>query len=516
MKKTFFVALILFLVPGWGLPLSSKTITLIHSNDTHGTYKPNKIKWDDQERSIGGMESVSHYINAIKESEKDIMLIDLGDILTGTLAVEIRYQGVIGGAMIEFLNRLGYEVWCYGNHEFDRGQQTALGLSKLANFPTVMANLVYKKNSQLFSVEPYHIFDKAGLRVGIIAVMEENFLLEVQKEYVEGLDVLPIVTTLNSYIPEMDKRSDLIIVLMHGPFKEGLRIAESVGGIDVILVASEDGKFEEINGVLVKSTFGHQRTLGYLKLEVEDDRVVSHEEELIWLWADVCLNPSPQVSALVKEVDAAIQSDYARVIGEAKKDLDKKDYPMENAPIEMALGNWITDAMRWKTGAQIGLHNSGGIRAGILAGPVTKEDVFNVSPFHSTLVLFKLTGQQLKDVLERDVERGMDRLQVSGLRYKYYPKQSRPYGERITSIEIDGEVLVKEGEILFPKKVYTAVSNNYLVGHAEDKYLGFPVEETKDTGFILYQVLVEWLERHKVLDYSIEERVTEINLDRII
>jgi 5'-nucleotidase/UDP-sugar diphosphatase len=513
MKKTFLITLILFLVQGWNLPLGSKTITLIHSNDTHGTYKPNEIRWDDQVRLVGGMESVSHYINAVRESEKDIMLIDLGDILTGTLAVEIRYQGVVGGAMIEFLNRLGYEVWCYGNHEFDRGQQTALGLSKLADFPTVMSNLVYKKNNQLFPAEPYHIFDKAGLKVGIIAVMEEDFLLEVQKEYVEGLDVLPIIPTLNSYIPGMDKRSDLIIVLFHGPFEEGLRIAERVGGIDVILVASEDGKFEETNGVLVKSTLGHQRTLGYLKLEVKDDRVVSYEEKLIWLWADVCLDPLPQVSALVKEIDAAIQSDYARVIGEAKKDLNKRDYPMGNASVEMALGNWITDVMRWKTGAQIGLHNSGGIRAGILAGPITREDVFNVSPFHSTLVLFELTGQQLKDMLERDVERGMDRLQVSGLRYRFYPKQSRPYGKRITSIEIDEDVLVKEGEVIFPKKVYTVVSNNYVVGHAEDKFLGFPVEQTKDTGFILYQVLMEWLERHKVLDHSIEGRIAEINLD---
>ena len=510
MKKTFSVALILFLVSGWGLSLDSKTITLIHSNDTHGTYKPNKIKWDNQERLIGGMESVSHYINAIKERERDTMLIDLGDILTGTLAAEIRYQGVIGGAMMEFLNRLGYDAWCYGNHEFDRGQQNALALSKLARFPTVMANLVYKKNGRLFPGEPYHIFDKAGLKVGIIAVMEENFLLEVQKESVKGLDVLATVPTLNSYVPEIDKKSNLIVVLMHGPFEEGLKIAENVGGIDVVLVASEDGKFEVVNGVLVKSTFGHQRTLGYLRLEVDSDRVISYEEKLIWLWADVSLNPSPQVPALVKEVDASIQADYARVIGEAKKDLSKKEYPMENAPVEIALGNWITDAMRWKTGARIGFHNTGGIRSGILAGPVTKEDVFNVSPFHSTLVMFRLTGQQIKDVLERDVERNMDRLQVSGLKYKYYPKQAKPYGERVASIEIDGEVLVKKGKVLLPKKVYTAVSNNYLMGHAEDKYFGFSVEETKDTGFILCQVLVEWLERHKVLDYGMEERIVEI------
>jgi 2',3'-cyclic-nucleotide 2'-phosphodiesterase (5'-nucleotidase family) len=456
------------------------------------------------------MEAASHYISALRKKEEATLLIDLGDISTGTLAAEIEYQGVIGGAMMEFLNRLGYEVWCYGNHEFDRGKQTALGLSKLAGFPTVMANIVSKRDRKLFPAEPFHIFDKADLQVAIIAVMEENFLLEVRKESVKGLDVLPVVTTLNSYIPEMDKRSDLIVVLMHGPFEEGTRIAESVEGIDVVLVASEDGKFEEVNGVLVKSTFGHQRTLGYLKLEVEEDRVVSYEEKLVWLWADHGIHPSPQVSALVKEVDASIQADYTRIIGEAKVGLNKMDYPVEKASVEMALGDWITDAMRWKTGAQIGFQNSGGIRAGIPAGHITKEDVFNVSPFYSTLVLFKLTGQQLKDVLERDVERGKDRIQVSGLRYRYYPKTARLYGERVFHVEIDGEILVKNGESLIPKKVYTVVSNDYLVGHAEDKYFGFPAVPAKDTGLILNKVLMEWIQKHKVLDYCKEGRIVEI------
>lgn len=509
MKKTFSAALVLLLIFGWSCHPSPRTITLIHSNDTHGMYKPEKMKWNDEERWVGGMEAASHYINQIRKKEKNMLLIDLGDILTGTLAAELKYQGVIGGAMMAFLNRLGYSVWCYGNHEFDRGQETALGLAELANFPTVMANIVYKEDKKLFPAEPYHIFDMEGLKVAIIAVMEENFLLEVQKECVEGLEVLPIISTLHSYILEMDKKSDLIVVLMHGPFDEGVRIAKNVRGVDVVLVAAEDGKFEDIDGVLVKSTIGHQRTLGYLKLEVDDDRVTGYKEKLIWLWADVRLSPSAQVSALVKEIDASIKEEYAKVIGEARVGLNRRTYPAEAVPVENALGNWMTDVMRWKTGAQIGFHNSGGIRAGIDAGPITKEEVFNVSPFHSTLILFKLTGQQLKDILEQDVERGLDRLQVSGLRYQYYPKEARPFGERVNFVEVNGEVLVKNGKVLYPEKVYTAVSNDYLVGHADDKYFGFPVEERRNTGFILYQVLMEWLEKNKVLDYRIEGRIIE-------
>jgi len=109
------------------------------------------------------------------------------------------------------------------------------------------------------------------------------------------------------------------------------------------------------------------------------------------------------------------------------------------------------------------------------------------------------------------VERGNDRLQVSGLTYRYYPKEAKPYGKRVDFVEINGDVLVKEGQVLYPERVYTVVSNDYLVGHAEDKYFGFPADEPRNTGLPLNQVLVDWLKKFKVLDYRFEERIVQIN-----
>jgi len=452
---------------------STEKIILIHSNDTHGTFKPYEYNINGEDRIVGGMEAVSHYLNKIKTEEKNVLVIEKGDLLTGTLAAELEYKGVVGGMMMEFLNRLNYDIWCFGNHDFDKGQKNTLSLSKVANFPTVMANIVYKESGELFPVKPYHIFRIGGLKIGVIAVMEENFLTEVQKDRVEGLDVLPIVPTLNSYIPELDKQTDLIVVVSHGWFEEGVRIARNVPGIDIVLAAAEDGKFEDVNGVLVQSIRGHQKTLGYIKAEVKNDRIANYEQRLIWLWADVDLNPSAQVSALVRKVEASIGKEYEKVIGEAKVDLSFRYYPRESSQPESSLGNWITDVMRWKTGAQVGLHNSGAIRADIKAGHVTKGDIFDVAPFRNTLVVFKLTAKQIKDALEIDVERGWDRFQVSGIKYKYYSKNVRPFGERVVYMEIGGEVIEKDGKILEPEKVYTVVN--------------------------------------KLLDYKIEGRIIEIN-----
>ena len=491
-------------------PLLSESVTLIHTNDTHGNYKPFKTKGDAGERWIGGMEAASHYLNLIRRADKNVLVIDKGDILTGTLAADLVYRNVVGGAMMEFLNRLGYSAWSYGNHDFDQGRPNAARLIRLARFPTIMSNLVVQGRKKIFGAEPYHVFKVGKLKVGVIAVMEENFLTEVRPEAVVGLKVLPMASTLKAYLPRLEKATDLTVVVAHCPFAEAERIAATVPGIDIILVAANDGLFKEVNGVLVQSTLGYQRTFGYLRVEVKGHKVTGYDQKLVWLWADGELKPSPPVAALVKEIDQAIGVEFAKVIGEARTDQTRSEYPQLNAQVESPLGDWITDVMRWKTGAQVAFHNNGAIRADIKAGPVTKADVFDVSPFHNTLIVFRLTGRQIRDLLEHDVERGWDRIQVSGLKYSYYPKELRPLGRRVKEVEVNGEILVKQDVLLQPDKSFSLVSNDYLVGQAKDKYFGFPVAEAKDTGTSLYQTLIEWLEKFKILDFRQQYRIVEL------
>ena len=491
-------------------PILSKTITIIHTNDTHGKYLPYEIEQKGKIRLIGGMEAVSHYLNLVRNSDENVLVIDKGDIMTGTFASALLYKEVVGGVMLEFLNRLDYDLWNLGNHEFDNGQENALRMTSLVEFPTILANLVHSSDKRLFLDKPYHVFEFDGLKVGTIAVMEENFLVEVHREQIRGLEVLPLVPTLQSYSKELDDLTDLIIVVVHSRFDDGLRVAQSVPGIDVVLCASEEGRFETVNGVLVQSTVGHQQTLGYLKLEVEQDEVIDFEEKLIRLYADVDLNPSPQITSLVKEVEDSIGEECKKVIGENKSDLKKLDYPVDTKNVDSSLGNWITDVMRWKTKVQIGFHNSGAIRASLLAGDICAQDIFEVAPFSNTLVVFKLKGKQIKELLELDIERQRDRLQVSGLTYKYHPRNGSAYGNRVDFLEINGDIVVKDGRILLPEKTYTVVSNDYVVGHAQDKYFGFPVLDATDTLFPLDQTLVEWLEKHKVIEYKAETRIVRI------
>jgi len=507
MKRLAFLAAAFgafFLFPG-AFP-NSRHVVLVHSNDIHGSYLPHlAVTAEGTKRRVGGMEAMSHYLEAMRRQDPHVIYLDAGDLMTGTLAAEWEYQGTAGGALIEFLNRLDCRVWCPGNHEFDLGKENLFRLVRLAEFPVVQCNVVDKNTGRLLVGEPYHVLCEGGIRVGFIGVMEEIFPVEIQRTRVEGLDVLPVIPTLRSLVPEVERRSDAVVVLYHGRFREGVQIAEEVPGVDAVIVASDEGKFREIKGIPVQSTFGHQKSLGFLRLEVEEGRVSGYSRKQVWLWADVPLRPSPSVASLVAEVREALGRKMDRVIGRSARDHIQKDRVSESS-----LGDWITDAMRWKTKAEIALHNSGGIRDNLLTGAITENDVFKVSPFRNTLVLFTLTGQQIKDLLEHDVDKGWDRLQVSGLKVIHYPKAEKPRGERVVHLEVNGEILVEDGKVLFPAKTFTVVSNDYLIGQAEAKYFGFSVPAYKDTGILLHQVLIEWLEEHRVLDYEVEGRILEL------
>jgi len=483
-----------------------KSLVIVHSNDTHGLYKPHKFQLDGKDRLVGGMEATSHYLNLLREKEGDILLVDTGDIMTGTLAAQIMYNGVYGGVMPEFLNLLDYDIRCHGNHVFDLGQENARGIEKLTKFPVVMANLIYEKSGELFSSAPYKIIKKQGLKIGVIAVMEEYFRQEVSKDKIKGINVLPIIPTLKSYVPEIRKKADVVIVLLHSKEFVGNNIAAQVPGIDIVLAASEEGLFQESNGVLIKSTFGHQNTLGYIKIVVQDKKIISYDQDLLWLWADIDLAPSPKISELVAQMDFAVESEFSKVIGESAADYKSPGYGL----IENAMGNWVADVMRWKTGVQIGMQNSGGIRKDIYAGPISVKDIYEISPFPNTLIVFRMNGQQLKDALEKDIDKGRDRLQVSGLSYSHYVREAKPCGVRITRIEVDGKVVVADGEVLLPEKVFTVVSNDYVVGQAQDKYFGFPIKRTRDTGYSLKLSMIEWFEKFKRLECVEEGRIVQL------
>lgn len=161
----------------------------------------------------------------------------------------------------------------------------------------------------------------------------------------------------------------------------------------------------------------------------------------------------------------------AAVETRAPRDLTAwRTHPVAEAPRELdmtgdekLLANWITDAMRAATGADIALYNAIYYRGlPIPQGTVDVVDLVQCSrPFDQYLVTVELTGRDILEILEvnldprNDVRARIDTpgsgrlVQLSGARYAF--DRSRPVGQRIVDTDIQ------------PDRVYTVVLEGQVV-----------------------------------------------------
>src|SRR5207249_8634571 len=120
----------------------------------------------------------------------------------------------------------------------------------------------------------------------------------------------------------------------------------------------------------------------------------------------------------------------------------------------------------------IALQNSGGLRADLPEGAVTRGDIYEVMPFDNTMVTMALTGAQVRRALEEGL-RGGRVTQVSGLRYTF--DSSRPEMQRVVTL-LDGA-----GAPLDSTRTWKVVVNNFMAGGGDDYATLAHGKDTRDT-----------------------------------
>lgn len=96
---------------------------------------------------------------------------------------------------------------------------------------------------------------------------------------------------------------------------------------------------------------------------------------------------------------------------------------------------------------------------------MTYGDLHDVQPFGESLVKLRMTGDQVRSVLEGQFDGDKLRLlQVSGLSYAY--DETAPEGDRISGVALPG------GEPLQPRAEYTVAVDGPLAGGAAHEEFG--------------------------------------------
>ncbi len=166
------------------------------------------------------------------------------------------------------------------------------------------------------------------------------------------------------------------------------------------------------------------------------------------------------------------QEDEYTLLGTIGNDLLYENYNTRKE--ETAIGNLIADAIREKTGADMVLFNSGGIRASLYAGDVFTSDIGELLPYSNKLVVLEVTGDVIYQMLENSISEMMYQgtpggrfLQVSGLAYEFQVKPDTEIAEagKIEPMEATlTRVTLPDGSILDRTATYRIAVTDYMCG----------------------------------------------------
>lgn len=186
-------------------------LVILHTNDTHSQVEPTE-KSTLKTADMGGYARRMGVITQIRRQEKNVLLVDAGDYSQGT-----PYFNFFNGRVeIDAMNRMKYDAGTLGNHEFDNGMDTLAVVLKNAQFPELSSNYNLEKTPLNGMIKPYIILNKAGLRIGIMALDVNPQSLIFEKNY-KGLEYEdPVVKAKEvSTLLKKKEKCDVIICLSH-------------------------------------------------------------------------------------------------------------------------------------------------------------------------------------------------------------------------------------------------------------------------------------------------------------
>ena len=435
-----------------------KEFVILFTNDFHSQIEP-LSKDETYNADRGGAKRIKALVDSVRMAEPAVLLADAGDLVQGTYYFSL-LNGVVEMMMME---EIGYDVRTIGNHEFDKKMIGLGNMLSISTVPVVASNYDFSRTDLVGRVRNSMIIESGNTKVGFIGLNVRLYNL-VDPTACEGVEWQDAINVADKEAQQLkEEGADIVIALSHlGYQKDDDRvyydrgIALNTRHIDMIIgghshtflnyadyVTNLDGE-----KVPIVQTGSKGICLGYAKIKLDDNGKPSFTYKLIPVDKRLDSRVDKEFSDLVDTYSANVKEKMNEVIGYCPRAIRK------GSP-ESPLGNITGDALVWMAKehfdvtADIGLYNSGGIRAEISQGDLTIGDVYAVYPFDNVLSLVTLKGKDLKTLFNYVASSG-------GLPISSSVKMTITSDNRLKSVTVNGKAIDDN-------KSYTVATIDYLV-----------------------------------------------------
>lgn len=429
---------------------------------------------NDMHASIDQFPKFATMVDSLRAIYPDLLLFSAGDNRTGN-PVNDQYDPV-NYPMIELMNRLGFDLCTVGNHEWDANIGALHDDVERAKFPFLCANVTIPNDVDL-DFEPFEIFENQGVKMAVIGMIEvrHDDIPGTHPDNVAKVSFKRPNIVLSQYKYLRDE-NDVVVLLSHCGFEDDMELAQANPWLDAIIGGHSHTLIDhpsQTNGVLITQSGSHLKYATLVKLKVKGHKVVN--KEAVVLNVNGVRKEKPEIKQLVNEFNKAPQLNRALAVAKTK---------FEN-PEEV--GCMMTDAIREISGADFAFQNTGGVRINYLnKGPITVKDVYSIDPFNNDVVVYKMTGAQVKKfILNSYRKNGGFPSFVSGMSYTV--------GDDERSVWVN-----MDGGNFSTNKVYKVAMNSYMASTV--------TIESEDDGQSMFktseEMMIDFLLKHKELDYQ--------------
>ena len=405
---------------------SSDEIIILHLNDVHCGVN-NTIGYD----------GFVLYRDELMKKYPNIICVDVGDHIQGGILGSISE----GDAIINIMNKIGFDVAILGNHEFDYGVERLSQLEKNITSNYISSNFCFKENKTTI-FEPYKIIEKGGKKIAFIGVLtpltfSKTYLSTLRDSNGEAIyDFLTdnnsqeLYDTVQSYINESrEKGANYVILLTH----IGMNVEQytsndllsKLENVDAVL----DGHTHVIYNTTTKDINNKDIPISQTgtKLQSIGKLIIKNETISSEIIYDIP-EPSNTTNAIKikrggkdiwvnKDMNDFLNKTWTEYEDELNIKYGQSDYDLIIRPEgtsdshfiycryqECSVGNLMADAYKWSGNAEISLVNGGGIRNSLNKGDLTRSQIIEASPFFNNIISKRLPGQCILDALEFGVK----------------------------------------------------------------------------------------------------------------
>lgn len=439
MKKLLLILLLLF-----PLVVSSKTLVIFHTSDTHGFFYP--------QNKIGGFAALKNVIN---HEKKPFLLLDSGDFANGT--AEAKFSR--GAKAVQLMNAVGYSAVTIGNHEFDFKDAGITALIQESKFSILAANLREKATGLLpAGVQAARVFNVDGIKVAVIGLANNHPSQPTQK-----YTFIKPLTALSKALREVEKQNPaVVIVIVHDSFVDYQhdilpymgQIAKHFPGRVQVVLGGHAHKIvnEYLESTLYVESGAHLEAVSKITVNVDDEtgKFLSAQAKLISLNVDE-VGQDKTVAKLAEELrEPGLDNEVAVIT----KRLSKK--PILPNTLDGELDDWLADEGRKITKTEIFIHNTGGTRMDLLPGSLTRRQLIDLFPFNDVLISMEVPGYTLKKFIKSGLV-PWNKYTYSGITVSF--DKIGPNRVKNLQIKINGKPLEK-------RQIYRVGTNSYIARQA--------------------------------------------------